>query len=404
MRCGRDMNNPENRRVLLVTIAVSNGGVLTMSRWVVALLRARGLEPVFAYYLPYSQAPELSRPLWALWRGKPGTRQERYLDCEAHAIGSYLPELEFTHNWPHAAWRQVVTSCRYHLVISGNPLPCLALARLGLPYLAWIATPWAADRQDRVRSFGGLRRQVDRWLVQTLTPVVERWVLRRGRVLALSRYTQHALDNLAGQAVTQAVLPMPVDIQRFYPQFSQVVSGRLVFSGRFTDPRKNLPLLLAALACLHSHPAVELWLVGDVASEALQQLLRQHAIQDRVRIIGRLDHLQLAEVLRTADVFVLPSHQEGLCIAALEAMACGCPVISTRCGGPEEFVLDAETGYLVDFDPAMLAAAVAKVVQDRALRHRLGQNAMRRVQAHYSERYASELFLAEFLSYQEQTT
>ncbi len=390
-------------RILMVTIAVSSGGVLTMNRWMVAQLRALGLEPVIAYYLPYSQAPALSRPFWRLWQGRPGLRRETYLGCEAYGLGCYLPELEFTHNWPHAAWRRLAASCQYHLVVSGNPLPGLALARLGLPHLAWIATPWAADRQDRVRRFGGLRRTVDRLAVQTLTPAVERWVLRRGQILALSRYTQQALDHLTSSPVTQAILPMPVDTRQFYPQPEQVVPGRLVFSGRFTDPRKNLSLLLAALARLvGQQPAVELWLVGDEATPDLRQMLVQYALEASVRVIGRLEHAALAGILRSADVFVLPSHQEGLCIAALEAMASGCPVISTRCGGPEEFVLDAETGYLVDFDPAVLAAAIAKVVQDRMLRQRLGQNAARRVHEHYSDAYASAVFRQAFFYYQEQ--
>ena len=61
-------------------------------------------------------------------------------------------------------------------------------------------------------------------------------------------------------------------------------------------------------------------------------------------------------------MFVIPSHQEGLCIAALEAMACGCPVVSTRCGGPEEFVVEGRTGYLVPASPEAMA--------DRRIDHR----------------------------------
>jgi glycosyltransferase involved in cell wall biosynthesis len=383
--------------VLVVTIAVHSGGVLTMNRWIAQVLHARGLEPVFAYYLPYSQAPELSRPLWKLWRGKPGARQERYVDCEAHAIGSYLPELEFTHNWPHAAWRKVVASCRYHLVVSGNPLPCLALAWLQQPFLAWIATPWAADRQDRVRTFGILRRGFDRMLVQPFAPWFERWVLRRGVILALSHYTQCELERLAGKPVVREVLPMPIDTILFHPQLERVVPGRLVFSGRFADPRKNLPLLLTALAeLLRRQIEVELWLVGDELSVTLRQWLAARGVDAAVRVVGRLEHPQLAEVLQTADVFVLPSYQEGLCIAALEAMACGCPVISTRCGGPEEFVLDSETGYLVDFAPMSIAARVADLVRDRSLRDRLGQQARTLVLKRYSQDYAERLFWQSF--------
>ena len=93
---------------------------------------------------------------------------------------------------------------------------------------------------------------------------------------------------------------------------------------------------------------------------------------------------ELRDQLRSLDLFVLPSHQEGLCIAALEAMACGCPVVSTRCGGPEEFVIDGETGILVGFDPEEMAAAMLKVLGDRKLHARLAQGARDRVLRHYS--------------------
>jgi hypothetical protein len=74
-------------------------------------------------------------------------------------------------------------------------------------------------------------------------------------------------------------------------------------------------------------------------------------------------------------VYVVPSHQEGLCIAALEAMSCGVPMISTPCGGSEEFVLPERTGALVAFDAEAMASAIGRFVADRACRDGLGRNA-----------------------------
>jgi glycosyltransferase involved in cell wall biosynthesis len=92
----------------------------------------------------------------------------------------------------------------------------------------------------------------------------------------------------------------------------------------------------------------------------------------------------------------VPSHQEGLCIAALEAMACGIPVVSTRCGGPEEFVIDDETGHLVGFDAGLMADAIIAIVDDRARRERLGNGARERVLQHYATAQAERVFWTAF--------
>ena len=92
----------------------------------------------------------------------------------------------------------------------------------------------------------------------------------------------------------------------------------------------------------------------------------------------------MRDCLQTLDVFILPSHQEGLCIAALEAMACGVPVVSTRCGGPEEFVVPDVTGYLVEAQPQEMARAVAAIISEPDLRSRLSVAARRLVEQRYA--------------------
>ena len=77
-------------------------------------------------------------------------------------------------------------------------------------------------------------------------------------------------------------------------------------------------------------------------------------------------------------------------------MACGCPVISTRCGGPEEFVINGETGILVGFDAEEMAAAILKVLGDRMFHARLAQGARDRVLRNYSMSSAESIFWRAF--------
>jgi glycosyltransferase involved in cell wall biosynthesis len=175
------------------------------------------------------------------------------------------------------------------------------------------------------------------------------------------------------------------------------VRGRIGYSGRFDDPRKNLDLLLESLA--HMRKAghhVSALLIGGSADQKLLRRVEQLGIQDAVEFSPYVGPERLVDLLRTLDVFVLPSHQEGLCIAALEAMACGCPVVSTRCGGPEEFVVDGETGFLVGADPAEMADAVIRVLGNDVLRKRLAEGARDLVMRNYSIAKAESVFWTAF--------
>jgi glycosyltransferase involved in cell wall biosynthesis len=104
----------------------------------------------------------------------------------------------------------------------------------------------------------------------------------------------------------------------------------------------------------------------------------------------------LRDQLRTLDVFVVPSYQEGLCIAALEAMACGCPIVSTRCGGPEEFVIDGETGSLVSFNCIEMADAITRIIGDDVLYRRLSAGARALAVQNYSMAKAEGIFWTAF--------
>jgi glycosyltransferase involved in cell wall biosynthesis len=99
--------------------------------------------------------------------------------------------------------------------------------------------------------------------------------------------------------------------------------------------------------------------------------------------------------LAAADVVAMPSLQEGLGVAALEAMAAARPVVGSRVGGLAEAVIHGETGLLVPAaDPAALAAAVARLAPDPALRARLGAAGRARVLARYTAATMAEGTLA----------
>jgi glycogen(starch) synthase len=117
--------------------------------------------------------------------------------------------------------------------------------------------------------------------------------------------------------------------------------------------------------------------------QRLAKLVADLNLNDRVHLLGRLDHKALAELHAGAEFFVLPSiADEGLPLVCVEALASGLPVVATRSGGVEELVEDEFNGLLVDKgDEEGLSAAVRRISSDTELRNSMSRNARTRAEA-----------------------
>ncbi len=138
--------------------------------------------------------------------------------------------------------------------------------------------------------------------------------------------------------------------------------GRLVY-------RKGFQNLIKALKLL---PDTHLYLIGKGDYEAsLSALAAETGLYNRVHFLGYLENPY--NILRQAEVFVFPSLWEGFGNVIIEAMACGVPVVATRCPhGPEEIIIDGVNGVLVPVaDGDSLASAISGLLADEAGRKRL---------------------------------
>jgi colanic acid/amylovoran biosynthesis glycosyltransferase len=107
-------------------------------------------------------------------------------------------------------------------------------------------------------------------------------------------------------------------------------------------------------------------------------------LKDRARCVGRLTPEEALRLVRQADAFLLSSLSEGISNAALEAMACGVPVVTTACGGMREAVTDGVEGFVAPVrDAEALAAALLRLAGDASLRQRMGQAARARVEREF---------------------
>lgn len=134
---------------------------------------------------------------------------------------------------------------------------------------------------------------------------------------------------------------------------------------------------------------------GETTSPGYRSYLEHRAtelgIREQVHFLGWRE--DVADVLRASDVMVLPSLDEGLPVAILEAMACARPVVATPVGGVPEAVVDGQTGFLVPpQDAAALAEAVLRLLHDPTLARRMGGEGRRRAEAAFSiDRVASRM-------------
>jgi glycosyltransferase involved in cell wall biosynthesis len=171
---------------------------------------------------------------------------------------------------------------------------------------------------------------------------------------------------------------------------------RVVFTGRLVE-QKGLTHLVEAFARLPAAAEAELELIGDgPLRRTLEDQARSLGIADRVRITGWLNRREVLRRLRQARVFALPSLDEGMSNALLEALACGLPAVATAISGNEELIEPDGNGFLVPpGDAAALTECLAVILGDAPRATRMAQ-CSREIARRYTWPAAADAYLRLF--------
>ena len=184
------------------------------------------------------------------------------------------------------------------------------------------------------------------------------------------------------------VIPAGVNLDTFKPVNQSIARQRvgihekqvILYVGRI-EPLKGIDVLLEAAALLDRSDDIRVLIVGgspgnDAELDRLKALTTELGIESMVTFTGAIKQNKLPDYYSAADVFVLPSHSESFGLAALEAMACGTPVVVSRVGGLKTFIDNGETGYLVPWRcPEPFVQRLEMLLANPLLREAMGRAA-----------------------------
>lgn len=193
-----------------------------------------------------------------------------------------------------------------------------------------------------------------------------------GRIEIVAPGVEHALFGPGEKSGARTALDLPTD------------APVLLFVGRL-QPLKGPDVAIRALHALDRPDALLLVVGGASGADGDAEVAKAHALADelgvaaQVRFVEPQPHHILSTYYRAADVVVVPSRSESFGLVALEAMACGIPVVASAVGGLLSLVDHGDTGFLVpDRDPEQFAAAVSVILDDPLLADQMSRAAAKR--------------------------
>lgn len=280
----------------------------------------------------------------------------------------------------------------------GGVAALYASTRTGRP-LVFTSHSLGREKRDRVPEDGTLRYHIR-------IPAEQRVMAAADRIIALSEMEKGVLERRYGvEPAKVAVVPGGVDTEAYRPtgdpesvraELGMGAEERLVFTTGRLDARKGYDLLLGALPearwRLEAEGVKARFLLpggGEDLNESeravrqrMEELIARHGLEDWVILFPHLSFDELLAYYTAADLYALPSPYEPFGLVAVEAFACGTPVLATCHGGPPEIVDEGVNGGLADpKDPEAFGAALADYLRDRDRLQEMGRQGLEKARS-----------------------
>ena len=260
----------------------------------------------------------------------------------------------------------------------------LGIARLGLPLVTSIHHPISVDRRIELKAARGLRK-IPKWRWYSFVRMQARVARRVGPIMTGSQSSKaDILRDFKVPADQVRVIPLGVDTRLFHPRPEPRVPGKIVAVASADSPVKGVATLLRAFAKLAAERNVSLTLVSKLVPDGpTQRLLGELSLAGKVQFVSGISDPELAELVASAEIAVVPSLYEGFSLPAVEHMASGTPLVASRTGALPEVTGDAAL-LVTPGDAEELCAALRTLHDSPAERERLSRAELARV----AERFA----------------
>jgi glycosyltransferase involved in cell wall biosynthesis len=263
----------------------------------------------------------------------------------------------------------------------------------------FIQTVHGVLADEYVQSVKGIsksfREKLANLIMWRLSKIEEEACKNATLIVTISKYSSRkTVEFYAVDKAKIRIVPNGVDIQRFKPSKDCETIKRqmgldnkfcVLFVGRLI-PRKGLPFLIKAAEHIVKEYAHTMFLIvgnGPLKNNLIADL-EKISLSKNFIFLGDVKESALPAIYNCADIFVLPSVQEGQGIVLLEAQATAKPVVAFDVGGVSEAVLDKKTGLLVKPDSLQLAKAILKLLSSYSLREKMGSRGREFVSANFS--------------------
>lgn len=263
------------------------------------------------------------------------------------------------------SWQLIRREKNFDVTLAFFGVPCGFLAYLlklcfGLPYVVALR---GSDVPGYSEKYNGL--------YLFLTPLV-RFVWKQSAAVVANSKGLRDLAVTVSPKQSMEIIGNGVDTKHFIPNESSRPADQFIVTpgaSRVTS-RKGLKYLVEAVKELAPRfPQLRLKIMGDSDGNEralLEKLAQEGGISDRVEFIGRVPREETTRYYQEASLFVLPSLNEGMSNAMLEALACGLPIIMTPTGGAEELIEVGKNGMIVPFESSKdIAAAMETFLTDQ---------------------------------------
>ena len=334
------------------------------------------------------------------WRGAT-VRQGQWQGLPYTHVGATLGDFEFQRYRSSKALRGAVAGCDILQVVCGSPAWANAVCGLGKPVSMHCATRAKVERRVRDSQPLGLRGWWQKAMTEITDYLDDRALRRADAIQVMNPWMYEYAQRLNhGRAMDLRQAPPGVDARVFSPAAGRDLQKDpyILCVGRLADPRKNIQLLLEAYAGLPEgeRSRIRLVLAGkDAPPDHFWHRADALGVRDRITFVYRPSEEELVVLYQQAVAFALPSDEEGFGVVLLESMACGTPVISTRCGGPEDIITEGEDGFLVPRDDApALGERIQLLCVDEELNRNMGRRARTTVEERFADTVAGQAFMA----------